>query len=288
MKNSKVIVLNGFNRGGTNIVWNILQSHPQVCSPIYETGQVLHSRGPNQTLNKIMSKIYPNRILIEYSFSLGICGYLIDQRFYNLKLQNFTHSENKFELEGVQYTKNKIENSVLCLKSSTTDMDLNELLFHIYDKIFFIGLIRNGYGLCDAWLKWKKISPEEVGCLYRKYGEKMIEDSKRFPNYIIVKFEDILKNPFHEASKLYEFAELKPTTINKLRLKAKKFLVQEGELKTSFGKVHQKYWFSPEDINQIIVPDISDIQARALSATDRKAFEREAKPILDYFGYTSP
>ena len=31
MKNQKVIVVNGISRGGTNILWNMIQSHPAVC-----------------------------------------------------------------------------------------------------------------------------------------------------------------------------------------------------------------------------------------------------------------
>ena len=42
MKNNKVIVIYGFQRGGTNIVYNIFQSHPLVCSPNdLETGEII-------------------------------------------------------------------------------------------------------------------------------------------------------------------------------------------------------------------------------------------------------
>ncbi len=41
MKNKNVVLLIGLSRGGTNIAWNVLQSHPGICSPIYETGELV-------------------------------------------------------------------------------------------------------------------------------------------------------------------------------------------------------------------------------------------------------
>ena len=32
MRNNKFIIINDFQRGGTNNVYNIFQSHPSVCS----------------------------------------------------------------------------------------------------------------------------------------------------------------------------------------------------------------------------------------------------------------
>jgi hypothetical protein len=40
MLNEKVIVINGISRGGTNILWNMVQSHPVVCGAMYETDQL--------------------------------------------------------------------------------------------------------------------------------------------------------------------------------------------------------------------------------------------------------
>ena len=39
-------------RGGTNIIWEILQSHPLVCSPLYETGELISSKSYYMSLPK--------------------------------------------------------------------------------------------------------------------------------------------------------------------------------------------------------------------------------------------
>lgn len=57
MKNSKIVVLNGLERGGTDIVWNILQTHPQLCSPELETGEILLNEVFRWAPTKIIRRI---------------------------------------------------------------------------------------------------------------------------------------------------------------------------------------------------------------------------------------
>ena len=113
----------------------------------------------------------------------------------------------------------------------------------------------------------------------------MIRDSKRIKNYKIIKFEDILKDPFQTATELYEFAKLKPTSVEKLRFKSKKILMKDGNHKVKFGKVDAKYWFDSKGIIDLINPNINEIQIQNLSNLDKKIFERETKSILEYFNY---
>src|SRR3954453_3086004 len=41
MLNSRPIFVNSFARGGSNIIWEILQSHPEACAPIEETDKII-------------------------------------------------------------------------------------------------------------------------------------------------------------------------------------------------------------------------------------------------------
>ena len=76
MTNQKVIVINGFQRGGTNIVYNIFQSHPSVCSPNnLETGEIISQ---NYRLYK-----YPKTKLIKYFIKR------VKLKLYSLLNKNF-------------------------------------------------------------------------------------------------------------------------------------------------------------------------------------------------------
>jgi len=223
------------------------------------------------------------QLILRFPF-FHIAKNIIDRRFYRFKLQNLASQDNRFKFEGVPYTKDEVENSVLCLKSISQDIYLTELISRMYKECYFVGLVRNGFALCEGWGRRGR-STEISGRHYRKIAKTMIEDSKKYDHYIIMKFEDILRDPFGTASKLYEYTELEPTELEKLRLKAKRVLSKEREHKVEFGKEGGKYWFNRDTIRKKLVPNISDIQSQVLPSSDRKIFEREARPILDYFGY---
>lgn len=287
LKNAKIIVINAFSRGGSNIAWNIMQSHPQVCSPAYETGEILFFRMPRR-LQFPLRHLYTNRIT-NSSPLLRLIGRYVDRRCFKFKLQNLTHPDNRFESEDVVYTEEKVEQSVLCLKSLDQDIDLTDFLARVYGKerCYFIGLLRNGYAVCEGWLRrGGKQTAREGGKIYRRYVEKMIKDSESYPHYTLVRFEDILADPFGQAERLYRFAGLQPARLEKLRLKVKKVLSREGGHSPTFGEENQKYWFTRENIHDLLVPDISQVQAAALSLEDRNDFVKEAKHVLDYFGYS--
>jgi hypothetical protein len=68
-------------------------------------------------------------------------------------------------------------------------------------------------------------------------------------------------------------------------LKSKKVLSLKGEHQTAFGEESRKYWFSPDEIGEVLKPNISEIQAERLSLSDRELFDAQARLILERFGY---
>lgn len=277
-KNQKVIVVNGFARGGTNILWNIYQSHPHVCSPIYETGEILFNNK-----NKLLKPLFTSEAF-KYKPVVNILGRKIDKTFYEYKKRNYEIEDNKFKYENIPYEETEIEDSVLCIKSLNNDIALTDFFNKVYRDIYFVGLVRNGYALCEGWVRRGK-KAKDIGVLYRKMGEKMINDSQKLKNYTTIKFEDILKEPFMQAENLYSFAELEPRSIPKLRFKSKKLLSKEGSHLTKFGQENKKYWFDQNNIETILNPNTSSVQIEKLSSKDFNAFEKEARPVLEYFNY---
>ena len=298
MRNQKVIVINGFQRGGTNILYNIFQSHPSVCSPNnLETGEIISqnyrlyeypkTRLIKYFIKRLKLKFYSllNKRLILTSFIAPIIGNFYDRIFFKYKKKNYTNSFNRYKYENEPYSKKGVKDSVLCLKSVHNDIRLTNFLSKVYKNIFFVGLVRNGYALCEGWIRRGK-NANYSGLRYRKFCEMMMKDSKKFKNYKIIKFEDVIKNPFEMASKLYKFAELTPISLEKLRFQVKKILTQDGH-KIKFGKERAKYWFDRETINDLFDPNINKIQIQNLSAEDRKIFEKNTISILKYFNYLS-
>jgi hypothetical protein len=102
MKNKKVIVLSGYCYGGTSIAWNILQSHPQICTPIHETGQLFH----DSTFLRICHAL-PNAMLSPF------LSKRMDNVFSKLKRSTLTHEDNKYVAEGVLYEPRRVEDAAL-------------------------------------------------------------------------------------------------------------------------------------------------------------------------------
>jgi hypothetical protein len=125
----------------------------------------------------------------------------------------------------------------------------------------------------------------EAGRRYREFGEMLIRDQERLPNHTIVKFENVLQDAFRAAEHLFEFVNVTPRSLPKLRIKDKGHLHKDGSYSTHFGGPPQKYWFTPTEIDRFLNQDVDKQQSSYLDQEDREAFEREAKPVLEHFGY---
>ena len=273
MKNSKVIVLSGFARGGTNIVWNILQSHPDIVAPPNETGQIFSGSRILSLLNRPRS----------HKPSL-INSHIIDYILFQNKMESFDHLDNRYQSEGVLYSRKQMKQSVLCLKSVNDDILITDLLANIYPNLYFIALTRNGYALADGYMRRGR-TVIEAGQLYRRVATKMQEYAKALPKFKIVKFEEVIKKPFEVAQDLFDFVEVHPTKLEMLRLKSKKIINNKGLHNPAFGSEHRKYWFSKDSIGQIIDPNIDKRQQANLTSQMIIEFNSEAESTLKFFGY---
>lgn len=271
MLNDKVIIMCGYAHGGTNNVWNILQSHPKICSPIYETGQLFNHR-----LLKLAKLMYRK--------DMKLHAPIVDRYLYYYKLKNYKNLNNRFIEEGILYTKQQIKQSSLCLKSVNDDITLTDLLLGVYPEAYFIFLTRNGYALADGYLR-RGLSAVEAGVVYNRIATLAKEYEHKVANYMTVKFEDVLQNPFHMAEKLFHFVNIEPYKISKIRLKVKRIIANDNEHKARYGNENKKYWFDDQSIGQLLNPDINKVQISRLSAEDIKSFSQEAHFALDYFNY---
>lgn len=279
MRNRRVVVLNGFRRGGTSIVWNLLQSHPSICGPGRETGELVFDevfrRAP-----ALARKMLVNERVVRSPLGL-LLGMIVDRALYARKLANRGRTDT---YDGVPYTREDVEAAALCLKSVDDDIDLTEFFVRIYPEAAFIGLMRNGYALCNGWMR-RGMSAAAAGRIYHRIGHAMIDRRRRLPRYRIIRFEDVLHDPFGTAEILFGFVQVNPVTLDKLRLKSKRVLSEARRHEIRFGAEGRKYWTDRARIREILDPSIDEKQATSLTRQDRLAFAKHAGPILEHFGY---
>lgn len=277
----KAIVLNGLARGGTNITWNILQSHPNVVSPIHETNEIIGTRSHLTLLKPLLTQNpFP-------PLSSLITRY-VRHRFAKYKLKNLQIEDNRYKTEDLPYSQQEILQATLCIKgicsANNWDLHYSNLLSQSFSKIFFISLVRNGYAICEGW-KRRGVPPKKAGKLYARFVEQIVNDQAKFPQYKIVKFEDVLQSPFDMAETLFQFIQESPATLPKLRIKVKNTVNLKQKHETHYGELNRKYWFSRDTIGEIIKYDINRLQANGLSAQERALFRQEAREALAYFSY---
>lgn len=280
IRNAKVIVINGLSRGGTNVVWNILQSHPLVCSPILETGRLLHIRSRRGA--PLVRALY--RALLSCPRTRAPVSAWMDARLYAWKCRNARIEEQSWKTETARYTPEEAAQTVLCAKSVDQDIVFSDFFARTYDPAYFIGLVRNGYAVCEGWVRRGR-SPDRCGRIYRDVCRRMLHDRERFARYTIVRFEDVLDDPFGVAERLFRFCDLTPVTLPKLRLKSKLVLNPDGSRKPRFGDRDRKYWMDRETIGKVLDAGVTERQVRRLDPRAAGRFERHAAPILRAFGY---
>ena len=273
MLNQKVIVLSGFARGGTNIVWNILQSHPQIVAPPYETGRLFAKSRILRLLNRV-----------PWCWTSRLTARLVDYILFRYKMQSLRHPDNRYVDAGALYSRQQMERSALCLKSVNDDIHATQLLVNVYPDLYFVALARNGYSLVDGYVRRGR-TVREVAHLYHQMSTEMQRCASIVPRFIMIHFENVIQRPFEVARDLFTFVDVQPCDLEMLRLKAKRTINDRGEHGVAFGSEGRKYWFSRNSIDRILDPSIDQTQMARLSGKVLDEFNREAGSALEFFGY---
>ena len=285
MRNKRLIVLNGLSRGGTNVVWNILQSHPDVCGTFLETGEIFYKRAFR------WAPLSSRRLLTDPDKIDSLWASLLmrraDRVIHKHKMRTPAHPELGCKYEGTPYMQEEVRRAAVCLKSNDEDIYLVPTFRKFYPDACFLGLIRNGYAWCNGWMR-RGHTAAESGRVYLRLVQQLINYSEQMDRFILLRWENVLADPFGEAHRMFEFCGLEPLEIPQIRLKLKRVLSPDRQHQPRIGEENQHQWFGREDIAQALDRHIDQTQAGLLADSDREDFEREAKPVLDYFGYTPP
>lgn len=274
------VVISALSRGGSNILWNILQSHPRLCSPIRETGELIFDEiAPFRFFPPSTAK----RIAAGRLARLVARGH-VRHAFEQWKLRTLGSPDNGSRADGVPYQRHEVEQSIPCFKGVDSDVELNPLLEAIYGNVAYVPLVRDGYAVCDGWMR-RGMSAEQAGRKYAGLVRRMLTPGDSDNPIVLVKFEEMVADPFGTAERLFKALDLSPTILPKLRLKSKRLLGRRGEHEPRFGEEGRKYWLAPHEIAQALDTGVDRRQSARLAPDARAAFERGAREALELLGY---
>jgi hypothetical protein len=296
MLNKAPIFVNGFQRGGTNILMNLLISHPDVCGLDRETHEIFYGKYNDPLLRKLISRmlyipilagtgqhLFGYRLLAERKHLRRPLSSYLDFLFYGKKVLN---PDNKQKRHANGRTPRQQTNGRLLCKNVNAIVLLSPTFAAMYPDATFIALTRNGLAICEGFIR-RGATAAEVGELYDAVGRQMVRDAERLENYHIVRFEDILADPQTAVQDIYAKAGLNFTSANRFRLQAKPSIAKNGSAAYMFGGVKDRevHWFSLEELPQVLRTDVNDNQIARLDPADKAVFMEKAGSMMQHFGY---
>jgi hypothetical protein len=300
MLNRAPIFVGGFARGGTTIVMNLVASHPRVCT-VGETHQVFKGRNitdtPWQILHRVLrydapvilatrQNLFSPRLMRPRKPISPRVARFIDRILYDEKLVSRHDQYNRFKSPGLEYTLAEIATARLLCKNLDGAIYLNDLFRSMYSDAVFVYLVRNGLAICEGRMRRGRTA-DECGRLYRQLAERMLADVQRLPNVFLVRFEDILQDPYAATLGLYGRLGLQPDEVTHVRVQLRGKLDGQGRHGVEGGTEWEVVWHRLDELADCLDPEINARQIRRLSAADREAFLREAGDVMDQFGYTT-
>ena len=291
--------MNGFARGGTNLLVNLLISHPGVCISSGETHKVFK---PGTRFDKGWLRIkkrlfydYPIRILAGqdifnahgYETRKKVPDYLknyIDKIFYHGRFIANIESHNLYQYEGVKYTREQLAECRLLSKGLDGITFTAELLNEMYPDATFFALVRNGLAICEGRTR-RGYPVEKMGHNFNAVVDKMFSNREKLPNYHIVRYEDMVSNPQQFMTNLYQIAGIDFSDIKKVRLESKAVMDKEGKHKLMKGHDRQVFWYEFDKLHEHIRSDINENQIKQLDQKTKDIFLSIAGDNMKKLGY---
>lgn len=224
------IVINSLPRSGSNIIWNIVGSSPQV-QMTKEEFHVL--TGFNKVPStKILMRL--NALVPGIPVMYGHIRETLDQSARRAAAEN----TQLFEMRGIDAA----GLDTLCFKVMGPDNRFNPLIQRCFDQVRFINLVRDGAGICDSYCR-RGLPPEHAAHMYKATINRM----RRNQNSIWIKFEDLIDNVPGTIDGLYSALSLQKPLDDFYLYKPKGF--GPGEEQSSKDK-HEKILCTPGDLHK--------------------------------------
>jgi hypothetical protein len=294
MLNRAPVILHCFSRGGSNIFWNIFLTHPDLCSPIYETLQIfrINWRAPRIEGVKVVLlsrqwRLFDQWHLHERRAVPRRAQAYIDRTLYDWKLRTYSDVDMRYKRPDEVYTLEEVRNARLVVKNNNALAFLSDMFLEMYPDVTFFALVRDPLALYETHLRHRTpvaASVEAFADYYEGLAGRMMRDAERIENYHVLQFEDVLSDPVGEARRLYRLARLDPDKVHKLRFKAKPRFQPNGTRRTRFPE-GRHHWFAFEDVHEILDPGINRYHVDRLGEVEKSKLSRLTEVSRELLGY---
>lgn len=303
MLNVKPVFIVAFARGGSNIILNILRSHPDLCSPRGETHQVFKGKPDESFKVKLEKRLKYLPILLREGMDIfstevwekrpplsEFSKKKIDRILFEDKLMARELGQNKFKFQNELYSDEDIVNSRLLTKNLNGLIFLSQELKMMYPDAIFFALMRNGYAVCEGILRRKKNKNQKqlstIAENYNKACQQIITDSKEIPDYYIYRYEDIVVNPLESIKRIYQQGGLDFAKVKRMRFESKRIMSNNGNYNViNNRKEKDLIWYDLKDLNRHLITDANENQLKLLKKDQKNLIQETCRASLEYFDY---
>lgn len=298
MLNKRPIFIVSISFSGTNILLNLLLSHPNVCVPRGETLQVFIGRG-EESLQTRFGKLlrYLPIVFTEGYHVLSenlwkprsplntFTKIYIDKVLYAEKLKTHLPGMNLYKTENVKYTLDEIAKARILCKNQNGLIFMSTHFAEMYPDATFIALVRNGLAVCEGHIR-RGDDLVEFAANYERGYQQIILDSQRISNFHIIRYEDIITNPLDLLREIYDLADLDINQVKKIRLESKKVIGKDGKHNYFHGTNRkQVIWYEQTKLRTHFRTDVNRNQIDRLNEVQKSKIISLCKDSLEYFDY---
>lgn len=284
------IFINCYSRGGSNILWNMLLSHPLVCSPIRETLDIFHfglrplrADGWSFALTSLQPRFFDQWSFHERRPLNALARRTLDRGLRRWMHATLTDPEMVFAAPGRRYTEHEVRTARLAAKNNNGLAYLTPRLREVYPDASFVGLARHPVALYESHQR-RRISrdPIEFGARYNAIARALARDTE--DGALLLRFEDVVSRPLEILQTLYAHTNLDFDPDRKLRFKAKAHWRADGSRGSDFEE-GSHVWFEPSALDAYFQSDIDALQGSRLDHQTRDAVMQatlDGRALLGY------
>lgn len=296
------IFILGLQRGGTNQPLNIFRSHPAVYWPRGEFHQPFRPRRTELRKDPVASAIK----LLRYAPIWLTRGDLLDidtpprgsRRLSGIAARalrsglagsargnaDVVNAHKTALRERGFHTDDQAPDRML-VKVMNYNVGLVPDLLEIYPDARFVGIIRDGRGVCEGQIA-RGASVEQATALYNQFGRWLREYEAAGLPLRTWRFEDLLADPAGVSQDMYAFCGLDPRRARGVMMQDKHRIVDARNRIVGIEKRDSLYAFS--ELGQHMRLDTNAASLARLSPRDRAAIDSHCGAVLRRFGYLDP
>lgn len=291
------IFVNGFARGGTDILMNLILSDPTAAAVSGELHAVFYGdRMSREKLRKRVLYGVPLRFLVgpEYFDRFNYAprrsiprsaAAFIRWVLSREKQRALGQGENMWRQPGERYSPEEIKQARPVAKGIDALVFTNDGLRHAYPGARFVAITRHGFAVAESLMR-RGWSLDRAIHHYNQIGREIYKQSGK-PDFLTLQYEQIVADPYAAIAAIDHHCGLAIADQSFIRQQHKE-VAQKGSVQSKLAGDfrRQLVWYPNNEIEKHFVRDVNQAQIHRLQEGNRIKLANGIGETLNLLGYS--